>query len=1582
MTNLPVRKSTLMRSCAGAALLASLTFGAMEAAAQGINATPAVEQGSAQFDNMVPGTTRVTIDTQDTVIDWRPFLDNNGDALTYLPQGNIAIFQNGTNNTNFAVLNRIIPDAANNPALFEGLVQSFLFDALGNQAPGGFVAFYSPSGIIVGPTGRFEVPQLMLTTQAVDIATINNFVTGNLGGQIFLTGNTGSIDLQGGSTFVGAPEDSFFVVASPQINMAGDAFYNGSIAYVASTSVLMSHSSGLFDIIITGGAGGGQVITHTGSSGGPSSTGAGDEHVIYGVTQGAIGGAGVSMLFSGNLGFQPAAGATVVNGDIILSANYSVFGRNVDGSDNRQGADSFFDGRNQVPGVPGEILLFNIDATSNFLAIASDNVVLDANESASTFASDLSLVGRQQAIIDADNGGFVSVGGDLFVSARNFGLITQSITGVDAAGGFASVRSGTSALIEVTGETMVAASAIAGFDFITNTAGSATGGQAQILAEAGTINLLGNVRMESYARYLPQSLPPSGYGAMQGGQVQFLATGGGSLGTPGTLDIDAEAEAPSFSAADAALAGNVNGGNVVVGVGTNGGDVSVAGNVTASANADVLTQDFATGTGPVAIGGSVNFSVIDAGQLDFGGDVSGSAIAAIAEVTGGGSTGSASGGSAGVSATDGDIAIVGSLSLEASGQGGDGGAGGDALGGDASLQTNNGAVSVGGTTALVASGSSGNATGAGDGGAATGGAITISVQTGGTASLGLLGADSSAVGGNGFDGSSGGNALGGTIDITVDGVGSGLTTSDNINLTTRADGGDTTAAGIEGGAANGGGISVAISGSGSLDVGGQLDGITSALGGSGPQGGDATGGTASIAITGSTATIGADVTLQADAGSGFDPTGIGAGGFAQGGSVGLLIDNSVFTAASGALDADAIAGGSAGAGTGGSATGGTTLVDITNGSTVDLGLDFGLFALAVSGGSVGGDGGEGIGGDNRLLVSGGSDVTVTRLTYETTVTGNNGATGGNATGGSNLLQITGSTFDTTRLTIFGAVVTRPDNAVGTGGSAIIRLSDGSIATFGETYLEAYADAIGADASSNSGTIIVETLDGGSPSIATFGNAEFFNDALGGATNTAGVIQVNGGNGDIEFIDLLIGNGGNVANANLSQITADGGTVRIADFLTFSSFGDILLSYANGGAMLGGTAPTNLTASFDITAIQGGITVDGDSTADRSIAALGLNLTSDFITVGTDARFGGTDIVLTSTNTGEQAVIGGATPSGGYSLLADEAAAIDGTTLTIILPDIVGTPVDALLDDVTFLGSGSQRFNTINLFVEGSLDIVGAVNFTSLLSGDTLNIAVEQAIQLALPTGSITLDDGSSGIAGDLLISGTSFAAADPALLAIIAADPLDMTIADALLDDGGATTGSTYISADRVEMTGIAYIFGQNTGANGVYGGITVGAGGLLITQAQDSPDPMNVIAFGLRDDGTGRLTNDDFFFVVEFAADLAASYLADATFNNCIIVTQTCPTTPVEPEGPDIDVPITNQILVEQPVRPKQNIEEGAMTDSQFGFDFPSLLDAPLISEDEVIRDPVTSGIDSAVGALVGTAAIREQEDDEEEEE
>ncbi|WP_271079402.1 beta strand repeat-containing protein [Aurantiacibacter sp. MUD61] len=1691
MTKPSMIRSRLLHSCAGAAMLAGLAFGATEASAQGIQATPAVVQGSAQIDESVMGTTRITVDTLDTVIDWRADFDPSLlTTETFLPAGNTAIFQNGANNFNFAVLNRIIPGPDNAPALFEGLVQSFLTDPFGVTTPGGFVAFYSPTGIIVGPTGRFEVPQLMLTTQAVDITTISGFANGT--GSLFMSGASGAIDIQAGAVLTGAPgtggpEDSFLIVASPQISMAGSAFYNGSIAYVASEAVFLNHSSGLFDIIITQGVtAGGQTITHTGSSGGPSSTGAGDEHVIYGVTQAsAFSGGPVSMLFSGNLGFQPAASATIVNGDVILSANYNVSGRTVDGDDSRQGADSFFDGRSQVPGERGDILLSGIVATSNLLAISTHQTNLDATTATSTFAGDLSLVGREQAVIDVGSGPQVLVDGDLFVSARNFGLNTQATGQEDATGGLASIRVASDALLTVLGETMVAASAVPGLDFIFNNIGSGTGGQAQILSEGGTIDLRGNVRMESYARTDQTFGTFDGNGAMQGGQVQFLATQGGSLSTLGTLSVDASATAPELVSSVAPVAGDATGGGISIGTGVGGGSVSIAGDVTLDASALITSSTIGLGVDRSAFGGTIDVQSIDFSAVDIGGSLTGDASAQTSTTAGGAAAGNATGGSASITVTDGDMTVATGITMDLLGNAGAGESGGDAVGGSAGLSVTNGSLDAGGSLSISTNAVAGSSSGSGDGGNAlggganilldggdlintgatslsanaqagsgansgdaAGGSTTINLLNGGSWSASTISSDAIGLGAN-ATGGAGGDVIGGETSLLI-GTGSTLTLANSLTMAATANGSVSTANGGDGSSASGGSAAITIDG-GTLDgpsagvsliapaQGGNVAGagftagsasggsatldivnggsasLTSLLansnalagdGGASAVGGNASGGFSGIAVADapSSLTLTGQLSLQSLGVGGLTNGGSGIGGIGDGGDVGLAILRGGVVDLTGAA-AQLVSAGSGGdssvtGGEGGSASSGLIDIDIANGTLT--GTSITLTGIANGGNAVGAntvDGGAAETGEILITALTGSTLDIA-IDAVSTATGGSTATGtgGNASGGAVTLQAGFSDIDLGTNTLLASEAVGGDGVDGgsaTSGDALLSNGDSTLSggnvtvrssALGGTGTAANGDATSALArffslgSTSQVDLVVLSLisnaEAGAGAIANSGSAEFDNDlgpitigdilldtdALGVGTGTPGLALFRN-TGSVTADTLTISALGSDPGPQ-AQILADGGALNVLDTLSADVTGDILLQYLTGGTIIGGPDSANLTATFDVTA-GGTITLDGDDGAARNIAALNTLLTSHDIEVGADTLFGGDAVALTSTNVDAQAVLGGTSAGSGYSLLADEAAAIDATSLSIFLPNVGGTDVDAVIDDLTLLGSGDQRFASIDLFVDGSLDIFGAFNYTSTGSGDTLSIGAEGTLFLTLPTGSIRLDSGSA-LAGTLQISATDFIAADADLIADILADPASAAVVEALLDDGGAAEASSYISADRVEINALGLVYGQNTGANGIYGGIEVGPGGLLITQASAFPGQLRVIAFGTQDDGTGQLTNNDFFFVVEFATDRVGTYTPDATFNNCIIVTSTCPEDPVEEE---IEVPVPNQILIEQPLAPKFVIDEGTAFDFGFGFDFPGLMDAPLISEDELVREPVTSGSDSALHALSGSA-------------
>ena len=70
-------------------------------------------------------------------------------------------------------------------------------------------------------------------------------------------------------------------------------------------------------------------------------------------------------------------------------------------------------------------------------------------------------------------------------------------------------------------------------------------------------------------------------------------------------------------------------------------------------------------------------------------------------------------------------------------------------------------------------------------------------------------------------------------------------------------------------------------------------------------------------------------------------------------------------------------------------------------------------------------------------------------------------------------------------------------------------------------------------------------------------------------------------------------------------------------------------------------------------------------------------------------------------------------------------------------------------------------------------------------------------------------------------------------------------------------------------------------------------------------------------------------------------------------------------------------EILQEQPL-PGEDENAGTDADLVFGFAFPDLVDTPLIVEDELVEDPVTSGGDSALYASPADDENDEENDDE----
>ena len=101
---------------------AAIAFGASEQAqAQAFKGNPTVVSG---FATRFPGPNAETIvvESPTAIINWDPTDMAGLGTIDFLPAGSIATFQNGPNNPNFVVLNRIIPLNLTRPVALNGTV--------------------------------------------------------------------------------------------------------------------------------------------------------------------------------------------------------------------------------------------------------------------------------------------------------------------------------------------------------------------------------------------------------------------------------------------------------------------------------------------------------------------------------------------------------------------------------------------------------------------------------------------------------------------------------------------------------------------------------------------------------------------------------------------------------------------------------------------------------------------------------------------------------------------------------------------------------------------------------------------------------------------------------------------------------------------------------------------------------------------------------------------------------------------------------------------------------------------------------------------------------------------------------------------------------------------------------------------------------------------------------------------------------------------------------------------------------------------------------------------------------------------
>jgi filamentous hemagglutinin family protein len=1255
------RRNRLLATCAVAAIATvtvSMPLRAQTLAPGGFQGSHVVVNGTA--DVTQSGTnTLVQINAPRAIINWTANdAASGGGAINFLPQGRSVDFVNGDRSGNYIVLNRIGAADPNRPIALNGTVRSTLSTFAGG-AQGGQVWFYAPSGLLIGSTAQINVGSLLLTANNV---TDDDFLDGDSSFSFSRANSNASVVIEGpdsegpsGARISAISRDSYVAIVAPRIVQAGSVRVNGSAAYVAAEQVDMTISGSLFDIAVQVGsdaaAPGGNTVEHSGQTTltntldetgyGPSPQGP-REAIMIAVPKNDA----VTMLVSGGIAYQQAADAVVVDGKIILSAGYNVSGGAI-GT-----VAPVDDPADTAKVVIGSIVAGEADGRSlqsmDLVARATDTAAIGTPAS-SRFGGDVTLrgarganvtatgtgqsiqiagnltvdssgfedAGAQKASLIAENGGTITVGGNVAVQAN-------------ATGGTSLVNSRTAEMIanngtiQVNGAVNISADGTVGSRLVLG-AVNATGGTAQI-QKTGT----GSITVGNTTTVSASAVGRNG-GSGTGGTASVTSAGGLSLangvtvlatGTGGRGLNGGPSEVGSTSATDG---GAGRGGTASVTVsGDNAlGGVGISATGRGGAGGDSPTSFGNPGAGGVGDGGTASFTATSGtntlnglivNSSESGGD-GGFAIVDGEEVAGNSAGGATTGdGRAVVTITGGSVILDGNIQVLANAFGGDGGAsGGQARAGTAIVD-----VSGGGTlnapfsfqVRAIAEGGTGPFNGP-----ATGGTATVrsgmdgTIDASGTIQAAAF-ADSLANDGELQLDLRGGTAL-------VEAVG-GVISANSIHAIAWAENQATAnAQDVVGGSAT-----IRSAEDGAIVAQDQIYADASAFG---FQGGRGIGGTVLIEADKATMRAGTAIDASAD-GNGRTSGPAGAAALATAGTITLR-------AANGGSIADTVGGTgnlslvltANGEGEGGDGVGGIIVAEAISGGS----LSFGNLVLFDAVGNGIGSNFTGTGGEATLRASGGGAVNIvsTQLTHFNLSGSGTDAVGGKA----NIIADNGTIAVSSREVLISLIADGGAGGVGRGGDALLRtLNSGAITVNSNLSVSLTVDVRGSASGARTanggdgrgGTITVEALSGAisSDKIVTLlaGGTGMSTDARGGA-GIGGAIAVGALGGDVtlgtEVVLDVTGTGG---TGSLGGGSGTGGAALVQTALG-SSLTAGNLSIDAGGTGQGGAGGTGGTARI---VSDGGLDLGDLTLSAAGVGGRGLNASPSETGYGTTAATAG------------------------------------------------------------------------------------------------------------------------------------------------------------------------------------------------------------------------------------------------------------------------------------------------------------------------------------------------------------------------
>ena len=670
-----------------AAALALATMPQQARAQSAVNATPtgtnAIVTQSATFD-------QVTVSGSQATVDWA--LNPSGVSSGVFLNGGTTLDFQGSGS--YTVLNRVNPMMLTGTLALNGSVTSSF---------GGKIWFYNPGGWVVGSGASIDVGSLVLTSSPITASAFNSDDPNNTG--LYGPGGTirfgqaaagSSVTVASGASIRAEQNNSYVALVAPRVVQSGTVSTNGVTAYVAAGAADIKINNGLFDIVVTSGTDDPNGVVHSGATARfePNSSSAAPQGIyLVAVPKNDA----LTMLVSGNLGYNSASSTAQVGGKIVLSAGYGLSGGEIDTTQRVAGGSITITSGNfssSTQGTASNAIDMVADNGGSFVGFAADlsltadnriSLLAQNAESSIDVAGSLSLAAGRGATggaitVDVASGAGLIVGGDFDANADGIGAIQSDgdgllagAAGEAATGGSVKITLG-DARYAVGGQTSLSANATGGLGGAS--AGSARAGSVSFSSTALT-TLSPNVALNLDAS-ADASTPQFGAGPVTGasatgGSVDLAFGGSFKAGT-----IAASATANASPGQDGA-AQNATGGAVTLAFSGSGSTVNVASvDLTTSAgaanggtatggsvqfridgatlnapqpsgvcdgpcpqpNASISISNFRNGTGPAA--GSIGFTVVNGGTLDLAGTFSSiDLFSSASAISGGTATGAA-----------------------------------------------------------------------------------------------------------------------------------------------------------------------------------------------------------------------------------------------------------------------------------------------------------------------------------------------------------------------------------------------------------------------------------------------------------------------------------------------------------------------------------------------------------------------------------------------------------------------------------------------------------------------------------------------------------------------------------------------------------------------------------------------------------------------------------------------------------------------------------------------------------------------------------------------------------------------------